>query len=122
MSEVPVVKPKKKRKKKPKPSGLRKYWPHLTGKQAEAERQKLEDAQGACCAICEKPQSTFVNRLAVDHNHKTSRVRGLLCYRCNKFLVGRNTIESAKRIYDYLVKFDLPLEITSDSRESKDGK
>lgn len=107
MSEV-VEKPKKKRKKKPKPSGLRKYWPHLTGKQAEAERQKLSDAQGAKCAICQKDESSFKNRLAVDHNHKTGKVRGLLCYRCNKFLVGRNTIDSAFKIWQYLVKFDIP--------------
>lgn len=112
-------KPKKKRKKKPKPSGLRKYWPHLTLKQAEAERQKLEDAQGACCAICGKKQVPEENRLAVDHNHKTGKVRGLLCYRCNKFLVGRNTIESAYKIWQYLVKFDVPLEAVNASEDKK---
>ena len=98
--------------KKPKArSGLLKYWPHLTGKQAEAERQKLSDAQGAKCAICGKHESQFVNRLAVDHNHKTGRVRGLLCYRCNKFKVGRNTIESTEEILNYLLKYDLRQEI-----------
>jgi hypothetical protein len=99
------------KKRKPKPSGLRKYWPHLTGKQAEAERQKLSDAQNACCAICKKPESAFKNRLAVDHSHSTGRVRGLLCYRCNKFKVGRNTIESAQEILDYLIKFDVPMKV-----------
>jgi len=108
MSEQPAEKPKKKRKRKPKPSGLRKYWPHLTLKQAEAERQKLSDAQGAKCAICGKDESSFVNRLAVDHNHATGKVRGLLCYRCNKFLVGRNTIESATKILNYLQTYDIP--------------
>jgi hypothetical protein len=97
-------------KRKPKPSGLRKYWPHLTLKQAEAERQKMSDAQQQSCAICKKHESNFMKRLAVDHNHKTGKVRGLLCYRCNKFKVGRNTIESAQEILDYLVKYDLPLE------------
>lgn len=99
------------KKRKPKPSGLRKYWPHLTGKQAEAERQILSDAQNQCCAICTKHESQFKKRLAVDHNHKTGKVRGLLCYRCNKFLVGRNTIESAKKIFDYLTKYDIPLKL-----------
>lgn len=115
MSEI-VEKPKKKRKKKPKPSGLRKYWPHLTGKQAEAERQKLSDLLGACCAICKKPESHFKNRLAVDHNHRTGKVRGLLCYRCNKFLVGRNTIESATGILEYLIRFDLPIEASDETK------
>lgn len=97
------------RKRKPRPSGLRKYWPHLTGKQAEAERQNLSDAQNACCAICSRSESEFKNRLAVDHNHKTGRVRGLLCFQCNKFKVGRNTIESSRQIYEYLLKYDLPV-------------
>lgn len=98
------------KKRKSKPSGLRKYWPHLTGKLAEAERQKMSDAQEQRCAICRKHETEFKNRLAVDHNHKSGRVRGLLCYRCNKFKVGRNTIESAREILDYLLKYDLPVE------------
>ena len=101
----------KKRKRKPKPSGMRKYWPHLSLKEAEAERQKLSDAQGARCAICTKHESQFINRLAVDHNHATGKVRGLLCYRCNKFRVGRNTIETAEEILNYLLKYDVRKEI-----------
>jgi hypothetical protein len=96
------------KKRKSKPSGLRKYWPHLTGKQAEAERQKLSDAQEQKCAICKKHESSFKNRLAVDHDHKSGLVRGLLCYRCNKFLVGRHTIESASKIVEYLTKYGAP--------------
>jgi Recombination endonuclease VII len=96
--------------KKSRPSGLRKYWSHLTLKECEIERQKLSEAQGGCCAICKKPEKHFMKRLAVDHNHKTGRVRGLLCYRCNKFVVGRNTIESAKKILQYLEKYDIPVE------------
>lgn len=106
------------RKRKPRPSGLRKYWPHLTLKQAEAERQKLSDAQNACCAICGKHESNFMKRLAVDHNHATSRVRGLLCYRCNKFRVGRQTIESCRQVLDYLVKYDLPVKETYERDEN----
>lgn len=94
------------RKRKPKPSGLRKYWPHLTGKQCEIERQKLSDAQEQKCAICKRHESEFKNRLHVDHNHRSKQVRGLLCYSCNKFKVGRNSLESAFAIYQYLLKFD----------------
>jgi hypothetical protein len=37
-------------------------------------------AQGGVCAICCKPSTI---RLAVDHDHLTGRLRGLLCFRCN---------------------------------------
>jgi hypothetical protein len=42
----------------------------------------LLEAQGFCCAICAK---ALVNdrTTSVDHNHKTGRVRGLLCRHCN---------------------------------------
>ncbi len=46
--------------------------------------------QGGVCAICcrpersTNPQSGEPKRLAVDHCHKTGRVRGLLCAPCNK--------------------------------------
>jgi len=35
------------------------------------------------CAICKQEDETG-RRLAVDHNHKTGEIRGLLCGRCNK--------------------------------------
>lgn len=42
--------------------------------------------QGGKCAICRaRPRS---KRLAVDHDHKTNEVRGLLCSRCNHDLLG----------------------------------
>jgi Recombination endonuclease VII len=91
-----------KRVKKVKLYGMRKYWPHLTEEMAENERVKLSLAQGGKCGVCGKAESEFKNRLAVDHNHKTGQVRGLLCYRCNKFVVGRHTLESALRLLAYL--------------------
>jgi hypothetical protein len=35
------------------------------------------------CAICGKSDS-LGRRLAVDHNHITGKIRGLLCNRCNR--------------------------------------
>jgi len=68
---------------------------------------------GNFCGICKKPRSHFKNNFALDHNHKTDRVRGLLCYRCNKFMLGRHTIESATAILNYLLKYDVPVEETT---------
>lgn len=41
-------------------------------------------AQKCVCAICGKPNSTKKsNRLFVDHNHTTGKLRALLCHGCN---------------------------------------
>jgi hypothetical protein len=50
----------------------------------DAEYDRLLAAQGGGCAICGNPPKT--RRLHVDHDHKTGRVRGLLCHRCNRAL------------------------------------
>lgn len=39
--------------------------------------------QDGCCAICNKHQTFFNKRFAVDHDHKTGQIRGLLCDACN---------------------------------------
>lgn len=39
--------------------------------------------QNGCCAICGKHQNELKNKLSVDHNHTTKKVRGLLCHKCN---------------------------------------
>lgn len=48
------------------------------------EYNQLFASQGGKCAICSAHQSTLQRRLDVDHDHKTSKVRGLLCNYCNK--------------------------------------
>lgn len=42
--------------------------------------------QGGLCAVCLEPQVDFSLRFAVDHSHKTGKVRGLLCGNCNTTL------------------------------------
>lgn len=50
------------------------------------EYATLYKQQKGCCAICERHRYNFYRRLAVDHNHKTGQVRGLLCGHCNSIL------------------------------------
>jgi hypothetical protein len=42
---------------------------------------EMSDAQNKCCLICNKQR-----KLAVDHDHITGKVRGLLCRQCNSRL------------------------------------
>lgn len=59
--------------------------------------------QGGKCALCQVATGK-VKRLAVDHDHKTGKVRGLLCGPCNKDVIGRLGIEALQRGIDYLKK------------------
>ena len=50
------------------------------------EYARILKAQGGRCAICRNQPRTI--RFAVDHDHKTGEVRGILCKRCNHDLLG----------------------------------
>lgn len=39
--------------------------------------------QGGGCAVCGKTRASESQRLHVDHDHSSQRVRGILCYTCN---------------------------------------
>lgn len=47
------------------------------------EYQSMLVSQNGVCAICKK-KCTCGRSLAVDHNHETGLVRGLLCSKCNR--------------------------------------
>jgi hypothetical protein len=69
---------------------------------------KLYDLQGGVCPICIAPLRKPGNKdgkraSSVDHDHKSGRVRGLLCHRCNKYKVGNNNLATAQRMVEYLV-------------------
>lgn len=48
---------------------------------------RMLTAQGGVCAICKQPETHKrngkVKALAVDHDHRTGKIRGLLCADCN---------------------------------------
>jgi len=72
----------------------------------EQEYQKKLAEQNGVCAICgERPKKT--RRLAFDHDHKTGKMRGLLCGRCNMVLGSINEdTEILKKMIAYLEKWN----------------
>lgn len=45
--------------------------------------QKMSSEQKDCCAICAAHKDNVSRGLHIDHDHKTGKVRGLLCMNCN---------------------------------------
>lgn len=74
------------------------------------EYQKLFEIQNGLCEICKQPETAKRNgkikRLAVDHDHNSNKVRGLLCQSCNTMLgKGRDSINLLKSAINYLEKY-----------------
>jgi hypothetical protein len=64
--------------------------------------QRLLEAQDGKCAICRRKPGA--KRLAVDHDHTTGEVRGLLDRGCNRDVLGhlREDTEALQRAIEYL--------------------
>lgn len=54
----------------------------------DADYDKLLEAQGGTCAICQKKPTQARGKLHRDHEHRTGLLRGLLCHYCNFALLG----------------------------------
>ena len=65
------------------------------------------EEQNGLCAICGQSETRLFNgsitRLCVDHNHKTGKIRKLLCHRCNSS-IGQfeDNIELLAKAIQYL--------------------
>jgi Recombination endonuclease VII len=76
-------------------------------------RQKYADlfhSQRGVCAICFQPETAtrkgVIKALAVDHDHQTGEVRGLLCYECNTGIGKlKDDPEVLRNAADYLERF-----------------
>lgn len=65
--------------------------------------EHLLSKQNNTCAGCLKSKDQFKRHFAVDHCHKTGKIRGLLCVRCNVVLgQAKDDIETLKRLIEYL--------------------
>lgn len=81
----------------------RKY--HLNKKYGLTVEQydEMLEKQNHRCAVCNKHEDDVKTRLAVDHNHITGEIRGLLCTYCNHRIVGRHRDGALlRRIADYI--------------------
>jgi hypothetical protein len=71
--------------------------------------QQYEDMkanQNGVCAICNKIPANNKS-LQIDHNHRTGKVRGLLCFRCNFGMsYFSEDVERFKRVVVYLEEND----------------
>lgn len=67
------------------------------------EYWEIYETQGGRCYICTRANGK-VRKLAVDHDHESGLVRGLLCKPCNRGILGhsRDEIEFFKRAISYL--------------------
>lgn len=73
------------------------------------EYDRLHKLQEGKCKICNHPETMAsankksIKRLAIDHCHKTQKIRGLLCHHCNVSIGGfKESIETLESAINYL--------------------
>lgn len=80
----------------------RRYHLSRYGLTPEDYRIMLEK-QAQSCLGCGTHQSELLRNLVVDHDHKTNKIRGLLCHQCNVALgLLRDNAGTLKRLINYL--------------------
>src|ERR1035437_583338 len=65
------------------PEYNRRYWLRTNYNITLEEYNVLFESQDGRCAICGTAETASGKSFAVDHNHDTGEVRGLLCIGCN---------------------------------------
>ena len=70
-----------------------------------ADYDNMMETQKGVCKLCQGLDGTRWERLAVDHCHKTGKVRGLLCDKCNRGLGQLNDDPNlVLKAYNYLLE------------------
>lgn len=81
--------------------------------------------QGGVCAICKKPPKPG-KRLAVDHDHQTGFIRGLLCFYDNRRVLGARSadvlIKTAAYVTDPPARRALGRDVVAPGRPPKKRK
>jgi hypothetical protein len=73
------------------------------------EYNELFKKQKGLCAVCLRPRNDFKYNFAVDHCHKTNKIRGLLCSNCNTTVgLVKENYQTMQRIIGYLSLHQLP--------------
>lgn len=71
----------------------------------EGDFEEWWNAQSGRCAICEDDLEHGKGGLAVDHDHVTGDVRGLLCTRCNVGIgMFRDDVQLLSQAITYLCR------------------
>ncbi len=59
----------------------------------------LNSRQKGKCAICNKKSKS---KMVIDHNHKTGKIRGLLCIQCNS---GLGMFRDSRKVLSRAIKY-----------------
>ncbi len=74
---------------------------------------EMFENQNGVCAICNKPETAIRQglpaNLAIDHDHQTGQIRGLLCARCNTMIgLAKENITTLTHAISYLIQAKMP--------------
>lgn len=89
------------------------------------EYDQILDYQDGRCAICRRLPKPG-KRLAVDHDHQTGFIRGLLCFMCNRRVLGARSaetlIKTAAYVTDPPARHALGRDVVAPGRPAKKRK
>jgi hypothetical protein len=90
------------KRKQENPAQFRSYWLKRMYGIDICQWNQLFEKQGRKCAICGTTNPNTKKGWHTDHDHRTGKVRGILCIRCN-IAVGIAESEIMSKIQAYLV-------------------
>lgn len=69
----------------------------------QEQKDELFIRHGSKCPICKSAEPQTTKRFCVDHCHKTTKIRGILCHHCNVLLgYAKDNIEILAAAIEYL--------------------
>ena len=68
------------------------------------DQVKLHKDQNEQCRLCNTKVEMFIGHKGgfIDHDHKTGKVRGILCNRCNTVVGGFENHSDPKKLLEYI--------------------